>query len=194
MAYTIDFAGWTMPKNWRAKGLDTPENSGYNAWDYLSGSVPREFTSKSEGQRWLRAHHKGKDMYGINAKFRVIGSRRSNPSAGRRQTVAQKREKSRKASTERRVATALAKFLKANPATRNATGAKVQKLAGGVLKITPIRGNAAKHWQGWMVPGVNAGFKTKAAAQRHIWEHDMVGVKPVRVKKPSDQLTMRGSR
>jgi hypothetical protein len=59
--------------------------------------------------------------------------RRSNP------TKAQKREKARKASVERRVAAALAKFLKqANPAMKTA-GAAMQRLKGGVLKITPIK-------------------------------------------------------
>ena len=100
--------------------------------------------------------------------------------------------KARKASAKRRVATALASWLKKmNPAMKLA-GAKVEKLKGGVLKVTPIKANAAKHWQGWMIPGVNAGFRTKAAAERHIRETGMVGVKPVRVKKPSDQLPMRG--
>jgi hypothetical protein len=64
--------------------------------------------------------------------------------ARRNPTKAQRRERTRKASVQRRVAVALAKFLKqANPAMKTA-GAKVQKLKGGVLKITPIRANAGR--------------------------------------------------
>jgi hypothetical protein len=52
--------------------------------------------------------------------------------------------KARKASAKRRVAVALAKYLKQqNPAAKLA-GAKVEKLAGGVLKITPIKANGAR--------------------------------------------------
>lgn len=51
--------------------------------------------------------------------------------------------KARKAAVERRVAGALAGFLKKiNPAMKTA-GAKVQRLKGGVIKITPIRANRA---------------------------------------------------
>jgi hypothetical protein len=55
----------------------------------------------------------------------------TNPARGRKNpTKAQKREKSRKASVQRRVATALSKWLqKANPGTRGA--AKVTKVKGG---------------------------------------------------------------
>jgi phytoene dehydrogenase-like protein len=61
--------------------------------------------------------------------------RRTNP------TKAQKREKVRKASVQRRVASALAKFLhQANPAMKT-SGAMVTRLKGGVLKITPIKAN-----------------------------------------------------
>src|ERR1035437_8683859 len=59
-------------------------------------------------------------------------------------TKAQKREKTRKVSAKRRVAVALGKYLKQlNPGSKLA-GAKVEKLAGGVLKITPIKANAAR--------------------------------------------------
>jgi hypothetical protein len=58
---------------------------------------------------------------------------KSNP------TKAQKREKVRKASVQRRVASALAKFLhQANPAMKTA-GAKVTKLKGGGFTIRPIK-------------------------------------------------------
>ena len=59
--------------------------------------------------------------------------RRANP------TKAQKREKAKKASAQRRVALALAKFLKqANPAMKTA-GATVTRLKGGGLTIRPIK-------------------------------------------------------
>jgi hypothetical protein len=59
-------------------------------------------------------------------------------------TKAQRATKARKASVARRVASALAKYLKQqNPGTKLA-GAKVEKLKGGVLKITPIKANRAR--------------------------------------------------
>jgi UDP-N-acetylglucosamine:LPS N-acetylglucosamine transferase len=61
------------------------------------------------------------------------GPARKNP------TKKQKREKSRKASVQRRVAVALAKFLKqANPAMKTA-GATVTRLKGGGFTIRPIK-------------------------------------------------------
>jgi hypothetical protein len=54
-------------------------------------------------------------------------------------TKVQKREKVRKASVQRRVASALAKFLhQANPAMKT-SGAKVTKLKGGGFTIRPIK-------------------------------------------------------
>lgn len=74
----------------------------------------------------------------VTVKKLTVNSARKNP------TKAQKREKARKAGVQRRVATALAKYLKqVNPAAKLA-GAKVEKLKGGVLKITPIKANRAK--------------------------------------------------
>lgn len=76
----------------------------------------------------------------IHMTVKSGNTRKRNPA---RQTKAAKREKTRKASVERRVAAALAKFLKqANPAMKTA-GAAIQRLKGGVLKITPIKANAA---------------------------------------------------
>jgi fibronectin type 3 domain-containing protein len=75
-------------------------------------------------------------FYKVQAKAANIA--RKNP------IKKQKREKARKASVQRRVAVALAKFLKqANPAMKT-SGAQVQRLKGGVLKITPIKANAGK--------------------------------------------------
>jgi hypothetical protein len=54
-------------------------------------------------------------------------------------TKLQRRVKAAKAATARRVASSLAKYLKVqNPAMKTA-GAKVQRLKGGVIKITPIK-------------------------------------------------------
>lgn len=70
-------------------------------------------------------------------------SAKRNP-GGRKLTKTQQREISRKSSAKRRVAVALAKYLKqVNPAVKLA-GAKVEKLKGGVLKITPVKANRAK--------------------------------------------------
>ena len=64
-----------------------------------------------------------------------VPSGRRNPH--RKLTKLQRKVRAAKASANRRVAVALAKYLKqVNP---SATHAKVQKLRGGVIKITPIR-------------------------------------------------------
>lgn len=72
-------------------------------------------------------------------------------------------------SAKRRVAVALAKFLKqANPAMKTA-GASIQRLKGGVIKITPIKANAAKS-ASWTVDAWHGGggiFPTKKAAMEH---------------------------
>jgi hypothetical protein len=57
----------------------------------------------------------------------------------KRVTKVQAREKARKASVERRVAAALAKYLKVQNPAMKTLGAAVQKLKNGVLKITPIK-------------------------------------------------------
>jgi hypothetical protein len=69
----------------------------------------------------------------------------------------------RKAAVSRRVASALAGFLKKmNPGTK-AAGAKVQRLKGGVIKITPIKRNAGSRfvWQEY-----NTRAEAMAAAKR----------------------------
>lgn len=79
----------------------------------------------------------------------------------------QRKVKAHKVAVERRVASALAKFLKqANPAMKTA-GASIQRLKGGVLKITPIKANAAG---GWTVDAFHGGggvFHSKKAAMEH---------------------------
>ncbi len=62
----------------------------------------------------------------------------------RNPTKAQKRLNASKRSKQKRVAVALRKYLQQqNPGTKLA-GAKVEKLKGGVLKITPIKANRAR--------------------------------------------------
>lgn len=73
----------------------------------------------------------------MTGRYRLLwDDKKSNPG---RPTKAQRAAKAKTAAAKRRVAVALAKFLKqANPAMKTA-GASVQKLKGGVIKITPIR-------------------------------------------------------
>ncbi len=112
-----------------------------NGWHEAVG----QFTRKADAQELARQMRAANRQAGIDAgPVRVIttyearGGKRKNP------TKAQKKEKTRKASAKRRVATALAGWLKKmNPGTK-IVGAKVQKLAGGVLKVTPIKANRAR--------------------------------------------------
>ena len=76
--------------------------------------------------------------YGVGKYSMENSSRKKNPTKAER-TVARQ-----KASAKRRVADALASYLKkVNPAVKLA-GAQVEHLKGGVLKITPIKANRAK--------------------------------------------------
>ena len=104
------------------------------------------------------AHHQpGDPVFDRHARAAVRGSKRSKEwlstrgwSVGqlpnylqkpkrKNPTKAQKREKAKKASVQRRVAVALAKFLKqANPAMKTA-GATVTRLEGGGFTIRPIK-------------------------------------------------------
>jgi hypothetical protein len=101
------------------------------------------FRTKAQAQAtkasWAR-ELKASGRRSVYDRLKIV---KRNPSVGR-VTKAAKREKTRKASVQRRVALALAKFLKqANPAMKTA-GAQVQRLKGGVLKITPIKANRAR--------------------------------------------------
>jgi hypothetical protein len=79
-----------------------------------------------------------KRLLAFKKKMQGGKAKRKNP------TKAQKLAKARKASVERRVSTSLKKFLKqANPAMKTA-GASIQRLKGGVIKITPIKANRAR--------------------------------------------------
>lgn len=102
-------------------------------------------------------------------RTRAMSRSRQNP------TKAQKRETVKKASAQRRVAVALAKFLKqANPAMKT-SGASIQRLKGGVLKITPIKANAGGN--------KTAAFPTKIAAQRFAFKLRFHGETGVRISR-----------
>ena len=72
-----------------------------------------------------------------DAVRRAKGGTGRNP-AGAKLTKAEKKEKARKAAVRRRVAVALAKFLKQTNPGKSFTHASIQRLKGGVLKITPV--------------------------------------------------------
>lgn len=82
------------------------------------------------------AYHAAQDEYFYQKSLRRNPCRK-NP------TKAQKRLNASMRSKRKRMATALRKYLQQqNPGTKLA-GAKVQKLKGGVLKITPIKAQRA---------------------------------------------------
>jgi hypothetical protein len=62
---------------------------------------------------------------------------RSNPV--KKITKASIRERIRKSSAKRRIATALAKYLKQQNPGQKVSAVRVQKLKGGVIKITPVK-------------------------------------------------------
>ena len=77
-------------------------------------------------------------------KAATPGYGRRNSASRKNPTKAQKRAKAKTAATKRKVASALATFLKkTNPGAKLA-GARVQKLGGGVIKITPIKLNRGR--------------------------------------------------
>ncbi len=94
--------------------------------------------------------------------------RRKNP------TKAQKKERTRKASAKRRVATALAGWLKKmNPGSK-IVGAELTRLKGGVIKVKPIKANAGRS-----IPGRGMkDFKTGAAAQSFVRKLEKAGLRP----------------
>ena len=111
-----------------------------NGWHEAVG----QFTRKADAQEMAKQMRAANRQAGVDAgpvrvisTFEARGGKRKNP------TKAQKLAKARKASVERRVAAALAKFLKqANPAMKRSGNSLLVKLKGGVLKMTPkaIRG------------------------------------------------------
>ena len=88
-------------------------------------------------------------------------SPKKNPSKLQRALMTQKKR------TERRVADALAKYLKVQNPGQKITSAKVQRLKGGVIKITPIRSNPSGQYMVQAFHGGGAVFSTRAAADAY---------------------------
>lgn len=97
--------------------------------------------------------------------------KRSNPTRRTNPTKAQRVSKARKASVQRRVALALAKYLKQQNPGQKLAGAKVEKLKGGVLKITPIKANAGRKiptMYGVIHPGSTSALPTSLSEARAV--------------------------
>jgi hypothetical protein len=110
----------------------------------VSRKVARMLAKRNDGVTFYYGNRTG--VFEVRADGGTISERKvsslsvamSNPSR-RNPTKAQKREKAKKDSAARRIALALAKFLKqANPAMKTA-GATVTRLKGGGLTIRPIK-------------------------------------------------------
>lgn len=126
----------------------------------------------------------------LNGSYRVrlrVDSWMDNPRPTRRKnpTKAQKRAKAKRAAAKTKVASALATFLKrANPGAKLA-GAKIQKLGGGVLKITPIKLNAGRRSprNGYVVYQSGRGFMSlrdaNAAAKRESKQYGSARVENI---------------
>jgi len=112
-------------------------------WEvYYSGGYLGTVTAKSSAAALRKARHEwGSSGEWSDAQLRSFKVHRRNPSRRRNPTKAERRLSARKAATDRRVATALAKYLRAQNPGAKLAGAKVQKLKGGVLKITPVKMN-----------------------------------------------------
>lgn len=80
-------------------------------------------------------------------------------------TKAERAVKAQKKSAKRRVAVALAKYLKQENPGKKIVGAKVQKLKGGVIKITPIKANAAPQ-NGYVVYQSGRGYMSLREANK----------------------------
>jgi hypothetical protein len=94
-------------------------------------------TSQAAAVRAYKAKEGAGNLRFYKVQAKATSSARKNPTKARV-------SKARKASVERRVASALAGFLKRlNPGMKT-SGASIQKLKGGVLKITPIKANAGR--------------------------------------------------
>lgn len=107
------------------------------------------------------------EMAGMLKARRSSRAKRKNPSISKRT-----------AAVQRKVASALAGFLKkVNPAMKTA-GAKVQRLKGGVIKITPIKANAARKSQPFIWQVYNT--KAEAAAQAKRYREASMRVKIVK--------------
>lgn len=123
---------------------------GHTFWPYRiwkkgpSGYKYQQYIGEVEGKSVSEAKRQAAREFGGSAKNYhaepfFSGSRTPSARPRNNPTKAQRKAKARKAAVERRVAAALAKFLKqANPAMKTA-GATMQRLKGGTIKITPIK-------------------------------------------------------
>lgn len=107
---------------------------------FYAGSYIGTVTAKTSAAALRKARYEwGSSGAWTDAQLKQFSVRKANPASGRHVPKAQKREKAAKASAKRRVAVALAKFLKqANPAMKT-TGATVTRLKGGGFTIRPIK-------------------------------------------------------
>lgn len=96
-----------------------------------------DYTDNAYAARKIAARARAEQRAGQLDRY---GNKRRNPR--RNPTKAQKREAAKKTAVKRRVAVALAKYLKQQNPGAKLAGAKVEKLKGGVLKITPIKANS----------------------------------------------------
>ena len=108
-------------------------------------------TRAGASRKAARARREEKEYY----------SPKKNPSKLQRALMTQKKR------TERRVADALAKYLKVQNPGQKITSAKVQRLKGGVIKITPIRSNPSGQYMVQAFHGGGAVFSTRAAADAY---------------------------
>lgn len=99
------------------------------------------FARKSDAQRMAKQMRESNKQAGLSGAVKVVKIG-SNPARGR--TKAERAVASQKASAKRRVAVALAKFLRQQNPGAKLAGAKVEKLGGGVIKITPIKMNRGR--------------------------------------------------
>jgi hypothetical protein len=82
---------------------------------------------------------------GLKAKNMAKRNSAMRPSRATKRTVKK---------IEKRISAALSRFLKKqNPAFKKAAGVRVQKLKGGVIKLTPIRSNPATKRQARVIRG-----------------------------------------
>jgi len=77
---------------------------------------------------------------GYSPRIRVTKVKKANPSGGRTLTKLEKKVRAAKKAADRRVAVALAKYLRRENPGKKVVGAKVVKGKGGKRTITPIFG------------------------------------------------------
>jgi hypothetical protein len=114
-----------------AVSIESSGPRGYKTWTvrWKHGEIYDYTDSASSARRIAAKARKEEKSIGW-------GKPRANPAKG---TKLQRKVRAAKSSAKRRVAVALAKYLKQQNPGMNIVAAKVQKLGGGAVKITPIR-------------------------------------------------------